>query len=136
MSLESILERILAEAVAQQEKIIQEALTQAEKVMQEARQSADILYQDILQKAKADSLSQKQMRIVNARLGHKRNILEAKQELIESVFKKTKSTLKDAAVKKQLVFADKVSEAAADIDFYLSTLRQDYESEIARILFK
>ena len=136
MPLESILERILAEAVAQQEKIIQEALTQAEKVMQEARQSADILYQDILQKAKADSLSQKQMRIVNARLGHKRNILEAKQELIESVFKKTKSTLKEVAIKKQLVFADKVSEAAADIDFYLGRLRQDYESEIARILFK
>jgi len=136
MPLESILERILAEAVAQQEKIIQEALTQAEKVMQEARQSADILYQDILQKAKADSLSQKQMCIVNARLGHKRNILEAKQELIESVFKKTKSTLKEVAIKKQLVFADKVSEAAADIDFYLGRLRQDYESEIARILFK
>lgn len=136
MSLESILERILAEAVVQQEKIVQEARSQAEKVMQEARQSADILYQDMLQKAKADSLSQKQMRIVNARLGYKRNILEAKQELIESVFKKTKSTLKGSAIKKQLVFADKVSEAAADIDFYLGKLRQDYETDISRIIFK
>lgn len=135
MSLESILEHILNDAALGREKIIQEAGGQAQTILREARQEADILYQDILRKAGSDDASQKQRRIVGARLEYKKRLLEAKQELIDSVFKKAKSTLKSGVFRKQLVFADKVSEAAADIDFYFSKFRQDYETEIAQILF-
>ena len=136
MSLESILERIVNEATGERERIILEARGEAKKILQEARQEADTLYQAILLRSEADYASQKKRQIINARLGHKKNLLEAKQEIVDSVFKKLRLAFKAGAFKKQLVSADKVSEVAVDIDFYLGEFRQDYETEIAQVLFK
>lgn len=135
MSLESILNRILNDANAQREKIIQEALQEANRIIQEAKLEAEGLYNTGIQKEKALYESQKQRLIVNARLEYKKNLLKAKQELIDAVFEKLKPNLRKDKFKKQRIFQDKVQEVPEDINFYLDKVRLDYETDISRILF-
>jgi V/A-type H+-transporting ATPase subunit E len=135
MSLDAILEQIINEANSQKEKVIEAAEQQAGSIIQATKAEAGALYQELISKAKFDYENQKQRLMVNARLEYKKKLLQTKQELIDSVFKKLKSTLKSERFKKQQVLVDKVKEIPEDIDFYLSKFRQDYETEIARILF-
>lgn len=136
MSVESILSHILNKANAQKEKIVQEAKIGAEAILREAKKEAGKIYQEILDREKAVYESQRHKLIVNARLESKKNLLKAKQELIDSVFKELKSELGKIKLKKQQVTQDKVQEVAEDIDFYLSKIRPDYEGEIAKVLFR
>jgi len=135
MSLESIIKHILGEADSHRDKIIQEAKQQRDKIIREAKLEAERLYREAINKEKALAEAQKQRLIVNARLEEKKNLLKAKQELIDSVFKELKSTLAKDRFKKQRVLTDRVKEVPEDIDFYLKKVRQDNETEIARILF-
>jgi vacuolar-type H+-ATPase subunit E/Vma4 len=136
MSLESILSHILNQAYAQKELITQEAKKEAERITQDAQREAVALYQNIINKASSDYGIQKQRLIVGARLEYKKGLLETKQVLIDSVFEKLKSTFKGDKFKKQQVYADRVKEVPEDVDFFLSKFRQDYESQIADMLFK
>lgn len=136
MSLEAIVSHILNQANAQKELIIQQAQKEAAQIIQEAQKEAEILYQDIIGKAKVDYENQRQRLIVHAHLEYKKSLLVAKQELIDSVFKKLKLTIKSDKFKKQQIFADKVLETPVDLDFYFERYRQDYEIEIAKVLFK
>ena len=136
MSLESILEHILQQANTEKNSIIQEARLDAERITSAAQQEADILFREIIAREKAAYENQRQWLIVNARLEQKKNLLSTKQGWVDSVFKKLKPTLKGDQLKKQQVSPDKVKEVPEDIDFYLSKLRQDYETEIARIIFE
>lgn len=136
MSLESILEHILNEAEDQKKKILQEALAQADAIIRQAKEEATRLYNSIVAKEKSLHEHHKQKLIVNARLELKKNLLAAKQEMIGEVFSKLKSALKTERFKKEQVSYEKVKETVEDIDFYLAMLRQEQETEIARILFK
>jgi len=135
MSLESIVKHILEEAESSGQRAIQEAKKEAQAIIQEAKGEADILYQDIIAKAMAGAESEKQRLIVNARLEYKKNLLQAKHEIIDGVMHALKADLKKDKFKKQQIRADKTQEVAEDMDFYLAKARQDYESEIANILF-
>lgn len=146
MSLDSILGHILDEAASQRDKIIQGAHLAADKIIQEAKLQADNIYKEMLEKEKIASLAKKQGLIVNSRLEQRKNLLKAKQDLIREAFEKLKSYLRAdkfsrqggiplEAVKKQQVLTDKVKEVPQDLDFYLKDLRQDHETEIAKILF-
>lgn len=68
MSLESILERINTEGLAQKEKIIQAAQKEAEDLIYKARLEAEQLDQEIVAREKGIAQKQKQGFIVNARL--------------------------------------------------------------------
>jgi vacuolar-type H+-ATPase subunit E/Vma4 len=136
MSLELILKRILDEAENKKENIIREAEIEAERIKQEAMQQADALYQNILAAAKADCDKEKQRLIVGSRLEARKKILETKQELIASVFEKLKSTLRLEKFKKEQVLADGAREVPGQAGFYLNKIRQDYEAEVAEILFR
>jgi vacuolar-type H+-ATPase subunit E/Vma4 len=135
MSLEAIVHHILAEAETQAEKLIQEARQEADKIIREAKQIAEKDYQEIIHTEERSLHGKKQGLIVNARLDCKKNILSAKQELITQVFERLKATLKAGKIKKQQILACKVEEVPEDVDFYLAQLRNDYDSEIAAILF-
>jgi vacuolar-type H+-ATPase subunit E/Vma4 len=135
MPVESILKRLLDEAGGQRQVIIQEAQKEAEGIIREAQIQAGILYNNILASAQADYDSQRQRFIVKARLDAKRNLLETKQELIEEVLKRLRLDLKNDTFKKQQVSFDRVKEVPGELDFYLNRLRQDYEMQVARILF-
>jgi len=136
MSLESIINHILEEAGTKKQEIIQQAQKEAERIIQETRLAADNLYQDIIAKAKADAKGEKHQLLVQARLEQKKNLLKTKQELIDSLFRELKSTLREGKIKKQQVYGDKIKEVAEDIDFYLEKIRHDYESQIAGVLFR
>ncbi len=135
MSLESILSHILNQANAEKVNILRQAHQEKEKIIQKAKQEAERLYQETLHKERALSEAQKQKIIVNARLEPKKNLLKAKQELIDSVFVKLKSEFSKDKFKKQQVSQDKVREVSEDIDFYLKRIRVDHETEIADTLF-
>jgi vacuolar-type H+-ATPase subunit E/Vma4 len=135
MSLESILERINAEGLAQKEKIIQAAQKEAEDLIYKGRLEAERLDREIVKREKAIVEKQKQGRIVNARLKAKNDLLSCKQELIDIVFEKAKEHIGKNRFKKQLISHEKVSEVSEDTPYYLDKIRHDYESEIAKILF-
>lgn len=135
MSLESIVNHILAEVNTQRDKIIQEARQQTDTIIQEARQQADKLYQAIIEHEKSLLESQRKKLIINAKLESKKELLKTKQEAIDAVFERLKTGLVKDKFKKKQIYRDKIEEVAENIDFYLNKMRIDYETEIARILF-
>jgi V/A-type H+-transporting ATPase subunit E len=135
MPLESILHKITHNANLEAKRITQEARKDADKISQQAKKEAEDVYQQILDKEKTILLAQKQKSLVNARLEAKKSLLKAKQELIDQVFEGIKSQIPKGKIKEYHVLPDKTKEAAEDIDFFLSNLRHDYETEIAIILF-
>jgi vacuolar-type H+-ATPase subunit E/Vma4 len=135
MSLDSILGHIINEANSQKEIIIQQAKKQAEEISHSAKQEADKIYQAIISQEKSAFQSQKQKAIVNARLEARKNLLAAKQELMDAVLEQLKFQIGKEKFKKKQILQDRVHEVAEDIDFYLHQVRLDNETEIARTLF-
>jgi vacuolar-type H+-ATPase subunit E/Vma4 len=136
MSFDSILTHIQDTAQTEAEKIIQQAKKEAERILQEARLQADKLYQELVAGESYLYEKEKQKLIVQARLQGKKNLLGAKQELIDEVFEKLKLALGKNKFKKEQVSQDKVHEVSEDTDFYLKKIRPDYEVEISALLFK
>lgn len=135
MALESILEHILKEARIQKEKIIKDAKAESAKIIQEAKLQAQKLYEEILSQEKAWCEKKRQKLVVNTRLGSKKRLLLAKQEIIDSVFKELKPHLSKAKLKKQEIGHEKTHEVYEDVNFYLKQIRPEYEAEIAKLLF-
>lgn len=135
MSLQAILEHILGDAHSGAERITREVEIEAAGIIQAAKKEADKLYREILEKERAAYERHKQQLVVKARLEAKKNLLQTKQELIDSAFQRLKSGLKGDRFKKQEVSFDKIKEVGEEIGFYLDNLRHDYEIEIAEILF-
>lgn len=136
MSLEAIVEHILIEADKEKQKIMQQAMLQAQEIIRQAREESDELYRGIINTQASFGEKQKQRLIVHARLEAKKNLLIAKQELINTVFDRLKSGLNKTQLKKQQIGQDKIQEAYEDMGFYLNKMRQDYETKIAEILFE
>jgi vacuolar-type H+-ATPase subunit E/Vma4 len=135
MSLESILQRITNNADAESQKIIQQARREAEVIIQQAQKEADKMYEGLLAKEKILYEAQKQKFIVNARLEYKKDLLSAKQGLINGVLEKVKHRLGKDKLKKEQIAQDKIYEVSEDIDFFLGQLLRDCETEIAKVLF-
>lgn len=135
MSLESIIDSILKDAEANAGKIIKEAKSSADRILQDTLTETKDIYNQNVTKGNLFCESNKEKVIVKARLEAKKNLLAAKQELINKVIEKLKADLKKSSLKKKEIFKDKTSEVPENIDFYLKNLRLDYESEIAKILF-
>jgi len=136
MSLDSIIEHILEEARAEKEKIIQQAQAECSTFIQEAKKQAEQLYHKGIETETGRLERQKQGLIVQARLESKKQLLKSKQELITAVFVRLKSTLKKDKFKKEQVSHNQICEVSEDVDFYLNKIRLDYETEIAKILFR
>ncbi len=135
MSLESILNHIITEARLAAEDILQKAKLEAEDILQKAKLEAEDIYRQGMEREKGVFEKRKQKLIVQERLAARQKILQAKQELIDEVFRELKPGLGKNKLKKQQVAYDKIHEEAEDVDFYLHRIRADYEAEIARILF-
>lgn len=135
MSLESILNYILAKADSEKQGIIREAKREADNIIREAKREAQELYQIIINQAKADCERHKQRLIVNARLEARNNLLKIKQELIDALIERLKPGLGKERLKGRRVFLDSEQDISEDANFYLDKIRLDYESEIARQLF-
>jgi len=136
MTLEPILNRILGQANQRKEEIIRQAKEQVETIIRQAKLEAEKLYQEILTQEQSRYSAERQKLIVNARLEEKKNLVQAKQDLITDIFNQAKTHLGQRKFKKEVIFQDRIHEVAEDPDFYLAHLRFDHESEIANILFE
>ena len=135
MALDSILARIQDETAAQARAIVQEARQQAEKSIEAGRQETDKLYREIMRAAQNLAAQKKQRALVICRLENRKKILQVKQEILDTLFAKTKSELKKNRIKKQVVAAQGCTEESENIDFFLNDLRRDIETELAQMLF-
>ncbi|MBM3252226.1 MAG: hypothetical protein FJZ11_05580 [Candidatus Omnitrophica bacterium] len=135
MSLEAILSQIMNDANGQRNIILKQANQQKEEILRQARQDADKIYQEILDREKSAFEAEKQKFIINVRLEARKQLLCAKQELIDLAFERLKSELKKDTFKKKQILQDGIKEVPEDINFYLSKIRPEYESRLAEILF-
>lgn len=135
MSLEAILSHIMNDANSQRNDILKQANQQKEATLKEARQNAVRIYQEIFDNEKAILEAQRQKLIVSARLENKKQILFAKQELIDLAFERLKSEMKNDKFRKKQISHDGIKEVPEDIDFYLAQIRPEYEADLAEILF-
>jgi vacuolar-type H+-ATPase subunit E/Vma4 len=135
MSLESILQHIGADVKAQKENIIQSAQDDAAQILERSRADAQKAYEEIMIRQKSLEENQKQKCIVAARLEAKKDLLAVKQEFINAVFEKLKSQLAKEQVYKTSIFLDREVATPEDAEFYITKIRSEHESEIARILF-
>jgi len=136
MSLESIIEHILAQANAEREEIIRQANDERDIILRQAKQEAETLYQANLKKERALYEKEKQRLITSARLESRKDLLKVKQELIDTIFEKLKADIKGSTLlKKQIITHDKREETKAELSFYIEKFRFDYEADVARILF-
>jgi len=136
MSLDSIITRITKENDAERAGIIKDAQARAKEIIHQAQQEAAAIHKSGIAREKAVMESHRQKAVVSAQLEARKEILKAKQEMVDEVIARLKSQLKKDKFKKQQVSFEKIKEAPEDIDFYLSRIRLDYESEIAKILFE
>ena len=135
MSLESIINHIMAEAQSQAEAIIQKTELEKADILKQASAEAEALYQEGIKKETQRLDSQKQKVLVNARLESKKELLAAKRDLMGEAFAQLKEQIKEGKFKKRQISPDKQNEVSEDADFYLKQLRSDYESQVAKILF-
>jgi vacuolar-type H+-ATPase subunit E/Vma4 len=135
MALDSILTRIQEETAAQARALVQEARQQAEKLLATGHQEADKLYHGIVLAAQNLAAQKKQRALVICRLENRKRVLQTKQEILDALFAKTKSSLKKNQIRKQVVTAQGVTEESENIDFFINALRRDIETELAKLLF-
>jgi len=136
MSLESIVDKILSDAHTKKDSIIRQAKLEKERIIQEARDEAEGLYRELVAREKSLYEQQKARLIVNARLAYKKNLLQAKHELIDGVINKLQAKIGKDRFRKQRIYADKTQEVAEDTGLYLVNARQDFETDIADTLFR
>jgi len=135
MAIESIVEHILKQARLQRERIIAEAL---EKKADSARRSAEeaaILFSGAIQNAERAAAAEKNRIMITGRLEAKKRLLEAKREVLSSVFAELEPVLREKGLMKEQVLSDGSRSVPEESGFYLEKLRQDCESEIAAVLF-
>ena len=90
-----IKERILEEAREEKEKIISDANAQAQNIVKQYEQKAKDILDDILEKA-GKTAEEKRRRILSmAQLENRKQLLLAKQQIIDEVFEKAKATLQN-----------------------------------------
>jgi len=135
MALDSILTRIQDETAAQARAIVQEARQQADKLVEAGRQEAEKLYRETMLAAKNLAAQKKQRALVICRLENRKRVLQTKQEILDTLFAKSKSGLKKNQIKKQVVAAQGHTEESENIDFFLNDLRRDIETDLAQLLF-
>ena len=136
MSLEAIISHIISNADTEAKKIIQQAKIEAQNLSRQAQLEADNFYQQAIKQAGLEAEKYRQRLIVNARLESRKNLLQAKQELISGVLSQVKSGLGKQQLKKQQIAQDRIHEVGEDADFYLGVIRAERETEIAGVLFE
>jgi vacuolar-type H+-ATPase subunit E/Vma4 len=136
MSLEKIIERILAEARVEADRIIEESRVNADALREQAQvegkehAGALLVEADRIGKLEASRL------ITQARLERRIRILSCKKELIEEVLDRAfqKENLADRGLKQKVVMKDGEEEVSFDQEKLKQELRPRLEKDIAEVL--
>lgn len=92
-NLEQITSKIKKDSETQKEAILKEAKLECEKIMEKKISSAKKLAEEILKKSDTESIDRKNRILSSAELKVRNEKLEAKQAVIENIFKLTKEKL-------------------------------------------
>lgn len=136
MSLEKIIERILAEAQVEAERIIQESRNKADDIREKARiegqKHANALLEEVDRQGKLEA----SRLITQARLEKRIKILSCKKELIDEVLDRTfqKENIAHKGVKQKIIMKDGEKEVSFDQERLKQELRPILERDIAEVL--
>ncbi len=112
MGLEAVKEEIIRNAKAQEETLIAEAKNEARKIMKETEKKIEEIREknNAELKKRADII--KKQELASAELENKKMLLEAKKQLIESVFSEAKNKVESLDEKKRMAYIKKLLEKA------------------------
>ena len=135
MGLEDIIKKILEDAEKKAQEILTRAEQEAEQIRKDAEAKAERIAQEIILEKK-NSGQQEALRITTlARLEARKEILSAKQKMLNKVFSDPK-IFDLAKAEKTVVLPEKEKREALEPEIYLKTLRPAYEARAAEILFE
>lgn len=135
MAIESIVDHIIKEAGLQRERILAEAAEKKAVLSGEAEEEAQKLFREEVSRAERAAAAEKNRILINSRLEAKKRLLEEKRRLLSSVFAEINPVLAEKGLMKEQVLHEGTRNVPEESGFYLEKLRQDFESDIAEVLF-
>lgn len=136
MSLEKIIERILAEAQVEADRIIQESRLKADNIKEKARIESQEHAEALLEEVDRQGKLEASRLITQARLEKRIKTLSCKRELIDEVLERAfqKKNLADKGVKQKIIMKDGEKEVLFDKEKLKQELRPRLEKDIAEVL--
>ena len=136
MSLENIIEKIIAEGKAEAEKIVRESQDKAAAVLSAAKKEADERASAFLEEAEREASLQANQIMAQARLERKIALLRQKRDLLDEVMRKAflRAAPGEIVLKRRVVEKDGTREEPFDRDRLLEELRLQLEREILEAL--
>ncbi|MBM3284422.1 MAG: hypothetical protein FJY81_00955 [Candidatus Aminicenantes bacterium] len=136
MSLEKIIEKIIADAQTEAEKIVLESRQKAEAIKKAAYEEAREQAQAYQREAEREALLQASRLVTQARLEKKLNILRQKKDLLEEVLKKAleDGALREKSMTRKVILKEGEREEPLDSEKLIEGLRSKLENEILEAL--
>lgn len=136
MSLDSILEKILAEGREEASRIEAESRSRARDVMTRAEAAVAEEEASLLKEAEWEARLEARRIVTQARLAGRLGLLQAKQDLVSEVLEKAfgEELTARAVPKKKVVFRDGVKEEPFEKKRLMDDLRPKLENFIAEVL--
>lgn len=114
---EKIVNKINQDARSEASKIVGEAEEEAEKKKNEAESKSEEIYQEIIERYKREAGQEKQRIVANAKLQKRKEILDAREEVIQESFQKAREKLENLPSKEyKKILENLILEAMEAID--------------------
>ncbi len=136
MSLEKIIDKIIADARAEAERIILESRHKAEALKKTAEEQASSQASAYRKEVEREAMLQASRIVTQARLEKKLALLRQKKELLEEVLKKTleDGSLPKKTLTKKVILKGGEQEEAMDREKLVEELRSRLENDILKAL--
>lgn len=132
--METIIEKILADARTEAGKIVQESHEKADKIREAARAEASGLARSVIQEAERRGNLEASRLLTQARLESRLKILSLKKTLVDEVLDKAiqKKGLEAKKLKRKVILKDGEREEAVD----LSRLREELRAKLEKFILE
>jgi len=135
MGIEDLVNNILKEAEEKAKKIKESAHLEYEHILEEAKKEAERKKELILKEKKEKIQNQRTRIITQANIEKKRIILEAKNQIIDEVFRGVLERIdKENFPKIKKVYKDKVVEEELSKEEFINNLKEKFKIELAKFL--
>jgi len=136
MSLEKILERILADAQAEADRIIKESHLKADEIKEKACQQGKEHAEAFLEEVERQGRLEANRLVTQARLEERIKILTCKKELIDEVLDRAfqKERFEEKGLKQKIIMKDGEKEVLFDQEKLKQELRPRLENVIVEVL--
>jgi|YelNatPaOPRAMG01_1025707.scaffolds.fasta_scaffold76166_1 V/A-type H+-transporting ATPase subunit E len=135
MGIEDLVNNILKEAEEKAKKIKESAQREYVRILDEAKKEAEEKKELILKEKKEQIENQRTKIITQANIEKKRIILEAKNQIIDDVFRLVLERIdKEKIPKIKKIYKDKVIEEKLNEQDFFKDLKEKFRIELARFL--